>query len=152
KLGVDIVYDKKAIVDIYNKAAKELETRVPQDTVKNARKAAELSSEIYVDAAKKVMKRITDEIDRYKYKYDFYSDILGVTDDSELALDLVVQFSVDTSTMAESFAACIYNNLQSALAGMNLDLGVSVVPDTSSFTSMNQYINQVQEAIKGNKN
>ena len=35
---------------------------------------------------------------------------------------------------------------------MNLDLGVSVVPDTSSFTSMNQYINQVQEAIKGNKN
>lgn len=51
--------------------------------------------------------------------------------------------------MAESFAAGIYNNLQSALAGMNLDLGVSVVPDTSSFTSMNQYINQIQEVIKG---
>lgn len=152
KLGVDIVYDKQAIVDNYNKAAKELETRVPQDAVKNARKAAELSSEIYVDAAKKVMKRITDEFDRYKNKYDFYSDILGITGDSELALDLAVQFSGDTSTMAESFAAGIYNNLQSALAGMNLDLGVSVVPDTSSFTSMNQYINQVQEAIKGNKN
>lgn len=152
KLGVDIVYDKQAIVDNYNKAAKELETRVPQDAVKNARKAAELSSEIYVNAAKKVMKRITDEFDRYKNKYDFYSDILGITGDSELALDLAVQFSGDTSTMAESFAAGIYNNLQSALAGMNLDLGVSVVPDTSSFTSMNQYINQVQEAIKGNKN
>ena len=138
KLGVDIVYDKQAIVDNYNKAAKELETRVPQDAVKNARKAAELSSEIYVDAAKKVMKRITDEFDRYKNKYDFYSDILGITGDSELALDLAVQFSGDTSTMAESFAAGIYNNLQSALAGMNLDLGVSVVPDTSSFTSMNQ--------------
>lgn len=152
KLGVDIVYDKQAIIDNYNKAAKELETRVPQDAVKNARKAAELSSEIYVDAAKKVMKRITDEFDRYKNKYDFYSDILGITGDSDLALDLAVQFSGDTSTMAESFAAGIYNNLQSALAGMNLDLGVSVVPDTSSFTSMNQYINQVQEAIKGNKN
>lgn len=152
KLGVDLVYDKQAIVDNYNKAAKELETRVPQDAVKNARKAAELSSEIYVDAAKKVMKRITDEFDRYKNKYDFYSDILGITGDSELALDLAVQFSGDTSTMAESFAAGIYNNLQSALAGMNLDLGVSVVPDTSSFTSMNQYINQVQEAIKENKN
>lgn len=152
KLGVDIVYDKQAIVDNYNKAAKELETRVPQDAVKNARKAAELSSEIYVDAAKKVMKRITDEFDRYKNKYDFYSDILGITGNSELALDLAVQFSGDTSTMAESFAAGIYNNLQSALAGMNLDLGVSVVPDTSSFTSMNQYINQIQEAIKGNKN
>lgn len=152
KLGVDIVYDKQAIVDNYNKAAKELETRVPQDAVKNARKAAESSSEIYVDAAKKVMKRITDEFDRYKNKYDFYSDILGITGDSELALDLAVQFSGDTSTMAESFAAGIYNNLQSALAGMNLDLGVSVVPDTSSFTSMNQYINQIQEAIKGNKN
>lgn len=152
KLGVDIVYDKQSIVDNYNKAAKELETRVPQDAVKNARKAAELSSEIYVDAAKKVMKRITDEFDRYKNKYDFYSDILGITGDSELALDLAVQFSGDTSTMAESFAAGIYNNLQSALAGMNLDLGVSVVPDTSSFTSMNQYINQIQEAIKGNKN
>lgn len=152
KLGVDIVYDKQAIVDNYNKAAKELETRVPQDAVKNARKAAELSSEIYVDAAKKVMKRITDEFDRYKNKYDFYSDILGITGDSELALDLAVQFSGDTSTMAESFASGIYNNLQSALAGMNLDLGVSVVPDTSSFTSMNQYINQIQEAIKGNKN
>lgn len=152
KLGVDIVYDKQAIVDNYNKAAKELETRVPQDAVKNARKAAELSSEIYVEAAKKVMKRITDEFDRYKNKYDFYSDILGITGDSELALDLAVQFSGDTSTMAESFAAGIYNNLQSALAGMNLDLGVSVVPDTSSFTSMNQYINQIQEAIKGNKN
>ena len=152
KLGVDIVYDKQAIVDNYNKAAKELETRVPQDAVKNARKAAELSSEIYVDAAKKVMKRITDEFDRYRNKYDFYSDILGITGDSDLALDLAVQFSGDTSTMAESFAAGIYNNLQSALAGMNLDLGVSVVPDTSSFTSMNQYINQVQEAIKGNKN
>lgn len=152
KLGVDIVYDKQAIVDSYNKAAKELETRVPQDAVKNARKAAELSSEIYVEAAKKVMKRITDEFDRYRNKYDFYSDILGITGDSELALDLAVQFSGDTSTMAESFAAGIYNNLQSALAGMNLDLGVSVVPDTSSFTSMNQYINQVQEAIKGNKN
>lgn len=152
KLGVDIVYDKQAIIDNYNKAAKELEKRVPQDAVKNARKAAELSSEIYVDAAKKVMKRITDEFDRYKNKYDFYSDILGITGDSELALDLAVQFSGDTSTMAESFAAGIYNNLQSALAGMNLDLGVSVVPDTSSFTSMNQYINQVQEAIKGNKN
>ena len=152
KLGVDLVYDKQAIVDNYNKAAKELETRVPQDAVKNARKAAELSSEIYVDAAKKVMKRITDEFDRYKNKYDFYSDILGITGDSDLALDLAVQFSGDTSTMAESFAAGIYNNLQSALAGMNLDLGVSVVPDTSSFTSMNQYINQVQEAIKGNKN
>lgn len=152
KLGVDIVYDKQAIVDNYNKAAKELETRVPQDAVKNARKAAELSSEIYVNAAKKVMKRITDEFDRYKNKYDFYSDILGITGDSELALDLAVQFSGDTSTMAESFAAGIYNNLQSALAGMNLDLGVSVVPDTSSFTSMNQYINQVQEAIKGNNN
>lgn len=152
KLGVDIVYDKQAIVDNYNKAAKELETRVPQDAAKNARKAAELSSEIYVEAAKKVMKRITDEFDRYKNKYDFYSDILGITGDSELALDLAVQFSGDTSTMAESFAAGIYNNLQSALAGMNLDLGVSVVPDTSSFTSMNQYINQIQEAIKGNKN
>ena len=152
KLGVDIVYDKQAIVDNYNKAAKELERRVPQDAVKNARKAAELSSEIYVDAAKKVMKRITDEFDRYRNKYDFYSDILGITGDSELALDLAVQFSGDTSTMAESFAAGIYNNLQSALAGMNLDLGVSVVPDTSSFTSMNQYINQIQEAIKGNKN
>lgn len=152
KLGVDIVYDKQAIVDNYNKAAKELETRVPQDAVKNARKAAELSSEIYVDAAKKVMKRITDEFDRYRNKYDFYSDILGITGDSELALDLAVQFSGDTSTMAESFAAGIYNNLQSALAGMNLDLGVSVVPDTSSFTSMNQYINQIQEAIKGNNN
>lgn len=152
KLGVDLVYDKQAIVDNYNKAAKELETRVPQDAVKNARKAAELSSEIYVEAAKKVMKRITDEFDRYKNKYDFYSDILGITGDSELALDLAVQFSGDTSTMAESFAAGIYNNLQSALAGMNLDLGVSVVPDTSSFTSMNQYINQIQEAIKGNKN
>lgn len=152
KLGVDIVYDKQAIVDNYNKAAKELETRVPQDAVKNARKAAELSSEIYVNAAKKVMKRITDEFDRYKNKYDFYSDILGITGDSELALDLAVQFSGDTSTIAESFAAGIYNNLQSALAGMNLDLGVSVVPDTSSFTSMNQYINQIQEAIKGNKN
>lgn len=152
KLGVDIVYDKQAIVDNYNKAAKELETRVPQDAVENARKAAELSSEIYVDAAKKVMKRITDEFDRYRNKYDFYSDILGITGDSELALDLAVQFSGDTSTMAESFAAGIYNNLQSALAGMNLDLGVSVVPDTSSFTSMNQYINQIQEAIKGNKN
>lgn len=152
KLGVDIVYDKQAIIDNYNKAAKELETRVPQDAVKNARKAAELSSEIYVGAAKKVMKRITDEFDRYKNKYDFYSDILGITGDSDLALDLAVQFSGDTSTMAESFAAGIYNNLQSALAGMNLDLGVSVVPDTSSFTSMNQYINQVQEAIKGNKN
>lgn len=152
KLGVDIVYDKQAIVDNYNKAAKELETRVPQDAVKNARKAAELSSEIYVDAAKKVMKRITDEFDRYRNKYDFFSDILGITGDSELALDLAVQFSGDTSTMAESFAAGIYNNLQSALAGMNLDLGVSVVPDTSSFTSMNQYINQIQEAIKGNKN
>lgn len=152
KLGVDIVYDKQAIIDNYNKAAKELETRVPQDAVKNARKAAELSSEIYVDAAKKVMKRITDEFDRYKNKYDFYSDILGITGNSELALDLAVQFSGDTSTMAESFAAGIYNNLQSALAGMNLDLGVSVVPDTSSFTSMNQYINQIQEAIKGNKN
>jgi tape measure domain-containing protein len=152
KLGVDLVYDKQAIVDNYNKAAKELETRVPQDAVKNARKAAELSSEIYVDAAKKVMKRITDEFDRYKNKYDFYSDILGITGDSELALDLAVQFSGDTSTMAESFAAGIYNNLQSALAGMNLDLGVSVVPDTSSFTSMNQYINQIQEAIKENKN
>lgn len=152
KLGVDIVYDKQAIVDNYNKAAKELETRVPQDAVKNARKAAELSSEIYVEAAKKVMKRITDEFDRYRNKYDFYSDILGITGDSELALDLAVQSSGDTSTMAESFAAGIYNNLQSALAGMNLDLGVSVVPDTSSFTSMNQYINQIQEAIKGNKN
>lgn len=152
KLGVDIVYDKQAIVDNYNKAAKELETRVPQDAVKNARKAAELSSEIYVEAAKKVMKRITDEFDRYRNKYDFYSDILRITGDSELALDLAVQFSGDTSTMAESFAAGIYNNLQSALAGMNLDLGVSVVPDTSSFTSMNQYINQIQEAIKGNKN
>lgn len=152
KLGVDIVYDKQAIVDNYNKAAKELETRVPQDAVKNARKAAELSSEIYVEAAKKVMKRITDEFDRYKNKYDFYSDILGITGDSELALDLTVQFSGDTSTMAESFAAGIYNNLQSALAGMNLDLGVPVVPDTSSFTSMNQYINQIQEVIKGNKN
>lgn len=152
KLGVDIVYDKQAIIDNYNKAAKELEKRVPQDAVKNARKAAELSSEIYVDAAKKVMKRITDEFDRYRNKYDFYSDILGITGDSELALDLAVQFSGDTSTMAESFAAGIYNNLQSALAGMNLDLGVSVVPDTSSFTSMNQYINQIQEAIKGNKN
>lgn len=152
KLGVDLVYDKQAIVDNYNKAAKELETRVPQDAVKNAREAAELSSEIYVDAAKKVMKRITDEFDRYRNKYDFYSDILGITGDSELALDLAVQFSGDTSTMAESFAAGIYNNLQSALAGMNLDLGVSVVPDTSSFTSMNQYINQIQEAIKGNKN
>lgn len=152
KLGVDLVYDKQAIVDNYNKAAKELETRVPQDAVKNARKAAESSSEIYVDAAKKVMKRITDEFDRYRNKYDFYSDILGITGDSDLALDLAVQFSGDTSTMAESFAAGIYNNLQSALAGMNLDLGVSVVPDTSSFTSMNQYINQVQEAIKGNKN
>lgn len=152
KLGVDIVYDKQAIVDNYNKAAKELETRVPQDAVKNARKAAELSSEIYVEAAKKVMKRITDEFDRYRNKYDFYSDILGITGDSELALDLAVQFSGDTSTMAESFAAGIYNNLQSALAGMNLDLGVSVVPDTSSFTSMNQYINQIQEAIKGNNN
>lgn len=152
KLGVDIVYDKQAIVDNYNKAAKELETRVPQDAVKNARKAAELSSEIYVEAAKKVMKRITDEFDRYRNKYDFYSDILGITGDSELALDLAVQFSGDTSTMAESFAAGIYNNLQSALAGMNLDLGVSVVPDASSFTSMNQYINQIQEAIKGNKN
>lgn len=152
KLGVDIVYDKQAIVDNYNKAAKELETRVPQDAVKNARKAAELSSEIYVEAAKKVMKRITDEFDRYRNKYDFYSDILGITGDSELALDLAVQFSGDTSTMAESFAAGIYNNLQSALAGMNLDLGVSVVPDTSSFTSMNQYINQIQEAIKGNEN
>lgn len=152
KLGVDIVYDKQAIVDNYNKAAKELETRVPQDAVKNARKAAELSSEIYVEAAKKVMKRITDEFDRYRNKYDFFSDILGITGDSELALDLAVQFSGDTSTMAESFAAGIYNNLQSALAGMNLDLGVSVVPDTSSFTSMNQYINQIQEAIKGNKN
>lgn len=152
KLGVDLVYDKQAIVDNYNKAAKELETRVPQDAVKNARKAAELSSEIYVDAAKKVMKRITDEFDRYRNKYDFFSDILGITGDSELALDLAVQFSGDTSTMAESFAAGIYNNLQSALAGMNLDLGVSVVPDTSSFTSMNQYINQIQEAIKGNKN
>lgn len=152
KLGVDIVYDKQAIVDNYNKAAKELETRVPQDAVKNARKAAELSSEIYVEAAKKVMKRITDEFDRYRNKYDFYSDILGITGDSELALDLAVQFSGDTSTMAESFAAGIYNNLQSALAGMNLDLGVSGVPDTSSFTSMNQYINQIQEAIKGNKN
>lgn len=152
KLGVDIVYDKQAIIDNYNKAAKELEKRVPQDAVKNARKASELSSERYVDAAKKVMKRITDEFDRYRNKYDFYSDILGITGDSELALDLAVQFSGDTSTMAESFAAGIYNNLQSALAGMNLDLGVSVVPDTSSFTSMNQYINQVQEAIKGNKN
>jgi hypothetical protein len=152
KLGVDIVYDKQAIIDNYNKAAKELETRVPQDAVKNARKAAELSSEIYVEAAKKVMKRITDEFDRYRNKYDFYSDILGITGDSELALDLAVQFSGDTSTMAESFAAGIYNNLQSALAGMNLDLGVSVVPDTSSFTSMNQYINQIQEAIKGNNN
>lgn len=152
KLGVDLVYDKQAIIDNYNKAAKELETRVPQDAVKNARKAAELSSEIYVDAAKKVMKRITDEFDRYRNKYDFFSDILGITGDSELALDLAVQFSGDTSTMAESFAAGIYNNLQSALAGMNLDLGVSVVPDTSSFTSMNQYINQIQEAIKGNKN
>lgn len=152
KLGVDIVYDKQAIVDNYNKAAKELETRVPQDAVKNARKAAELSSEIYVDTAKKVMKRITDEFDRYKNKYDFYSDILGITGNTDLALDLAVQFSGDTSTMAESFAAGIYNNLQSALAGMNLDLGVSVVPDTSSFTSMNQYINQIQEAIKGNKN
>lgn len=152
KLGVDLVYDKQAIVDNYNKAAKELETRVPQDAVKNARKAAESSSEIYVDAAKKVMKRITDEFDRYRNKYDFYSDILGITGDSDLALDLAVQFSGDTSTMAESFAAGIYNNLQSALAGMNLDLGVSVVPDTSSFTSMNQYINQIQEAIKGNKN
>lgn len=152
KLGVDIVYDKQAIIDNYNKAAKELEKRVPQDAVKNARKASELSSEIYVDAAKKVMKRITDEFDRYKNKYDFYSDILGITGDSELALDLAVQFSGDTSTMAESFASGIYNNLQSALAGMNLDLGVSVVPDTSSFTSMNQYINQIQEAIKGNKN
>lgn len=50
---MDIVYDKQAIVDNYNKAAKELETRVPQDAVKNARKAAELSSEIYVDAAKR---------------------------------------------------------------------------------------------------
>lgn len=152
KLGVDIVYDKQAIVDNYNKATKELETRAPQDAVKNARKAAESSSEIYVDAAKKVMKRITDEFDRYKNKYDFYSDILGITGDSELALDLAVQFSGDTSTMAESFAAGIYNNLQSVLAGMNLDLGVSVVPDTSSFTSMNQYINQIQEAIKGNNN
>lgn len=152
KLGVDIVYDKQAIVDNYNKAAKELETRVPQDAVKNARKAAELSSEIYVDAAKKVMKRITDEFDRYRNKYDFFQDILGITGNTDLALDLAVQFSGDTSTMAESFAAGIYNNLQSALAGMNLDLGVSVVPDTSSFTSMNQYINQVQEAIKGNKN
>lgn len=152
KLGVDIVYDKQAIVDNYNKATKELETRAPQDAVKNARKAAESSSEIYVDAAKKVMKRITDEFDRYKNKYDFYSDILGITGDSELALDLAVQFSGDTSTMAESFAAGIYNNLQSVLARMNFDLGVSVVPDTSSFTSMNQYINQIQEAIKGNKN
>lgn len=152
KLGVDIVYDKQAIVDNYNKATKELETRAPQDAVKNARKAAESSSEIYVDAAKKVMKRITDEFDRYKNKYDFYSDILGITGDSELALDLAVQFSGDTSTMAESFAAGIYNNLQSVLARMNLDLGVSVVPDTSSFTSMNQYINQIQEAIEGNKN
>lgn len=152
KLGVDIVYDKQAIIDNYNKAAKELETRVPQDAVKNARKAAELSSEIYVDAAKKVMKRITDEFDRYRNKYDFFQDILGITGNTDLALDLAVQFSGDTSTMAESFAAGIYNNLQSALAGMNLDLGVSVVPDTSSFTSMNQYINQVQEAIKGNKN
>lgn len=152
KLGVDLVYDKQAIVDNYNKAAKELETRVPQDAVKNARKAAELSSEIYVEAAKKVMKRITDEFDRYRNKYDFYSDILGITGNTDLALDLAVQFSGDTSTMAESFAAGIYNNLQSALAGMNLDLGVSVVPDTSSFTSMNQYINQIQEAIKGNKN
>lgn len=152
KLGVDLVYDKQAIVDNYNKAAKELETRVPQDAVKNARKAAELSSEIYVDAAKKVMKRITDEFDRYRNKYDFFQDILGITGNTDLALDLAVQFSGDTSTMAESFAAGIYNNLQSALAGMNLDLGVSVVPDTSSFTSMNQYINQIQEAIKGNKN
>lgn len=152
KLGVDIVYDKQAIIDNYNKAAKELEKRVPQDAVKNARKAAELSSEIYVDAAKKVMKRITDEFDRYRNKYDFFQDILGITGNTDLALDLAVQFSGDTSTMAESFAAGIYNNLQSALAGMNLDLGVSVVPDTSSFTSMNQYINQIQEAIKGNKN
>lgn len=152
KLGVDIVYDKQAIIDNYNKAAKELEKRVPQDAVKNARKASELSSEIYVDAAKKVMKRITDEFDRYRNKYDFFQDILGITGNTDLALDLAVQFSGDTSTMAESFASGIYNNLQSALAGMNLDLGVSVVPDTSSFTSMNQYINQVQEAIKGNKN
>lgn len=152
KLGVDIVYDKQSIIDNYNKAAKELEKRVPQDAVKNARKASELSSEIYVDAAKKVMKRITDEFDRYRNKYDFFQDILGITGNTDLALDLAVQFSGDTSTMAESFAAGIYNNLQSALAGMNLDLGVSVVPDTSSFTSMNQYINQVQEAIKGNKN
>lgn len=152
KLGVDIVYDKQAIIDNYNKAAKELEKRVPQDAVKNARKASELSSEIYVNAAKKVMKRITDEFDRYRNKYDFFQDILGITGNTDLALDLAVQFSGDTSTMAESFAAGIYNNLQSALAGMNLDLGVSVVPDTSSFTSMNQYINQVQEAIKGNKN
>lgn len=152
KLGVDIVYDKQSIIDNYNKAAKELEKRVPQDAVKNARKASELSSEIYVDAAKKVMKRITDEFDRYRNKYDFFQDILGITGNTDLALDLADQFSGDTSTMAESFAAGIYNNLQSALAGMNLDLGVSVVPDTSSFTSMNQYINQVQEAIKGNKN
>lgn len=152
KLGVDIVYDKQAIIDNYNKAAKELEKRVPQDAVKYARKASESSSEIYVDAAKKVMKRITDEFDRYRNKYDFFQDILGITGNTGLALDLAVQFSGDTSTMAESFAAGIYNNLQSALAGMNLDLGVSVVPDTSSFTSMNQYINQVQEAIKGNKN
>lgn len=152
KLGVDIVYDKQSIIDNYNKAAKELEKRVPQDAVKNARKASELSSEIYVDAAKKVMKRITDEFDRYRNKYDFFQDILGITGNTDLALDLAVQFSGDTSTMAESFAAGIYNNLQSALAGMNLDLGVSVVPDTSSFTSMNQYINQVQEVIKGNKN
>ena len=30
-----------------------------------------------VDAAKKVMKRITDEFARYRNKYDFFQDILG---------------------------------------------------------------------------
>lgn len=152
KLGVNLVYDQQSIINNYKKASKELAKIVPQDATKNAQKAAELSSGIYIESAKKVMKTITDEFNRYKNKYDFYKDILGITGNSDLAVDLTVQYTGDSSNIAENFAAGIYNNVQSALSGMNLDLGISLVPDTNSFSSMNQYMNELQEKIKSDSN
>lgn len=155
ELQIDLSFDEKQLLASYDKAISGVEARgkagiaaATKFQIDKGNEAAKLAKE----RQEKLMKQMVQDFERYRNKYDFYKDILGITGDTDLALDLAIQYTGDASQMAENFASAIYSNLQQAMAGMSLDLGIDVVPDTNSFSSMNSFINKLNNAIQTNEN
>ena len=73
------------------------------------------------------MKRIRDEFERQRKKYEFQSEIVGISGDWEVGLEVGVELSGDRCSMGESFGGGIQKNVEWGLGGMNVEVGVCVV-------------------------